>query len=124
MSEALRKAARELGARITEHMTTGGLFNPELAEHAKVRDLLLDCRRFVDDALAAPEPAEPTQEQMRARLKEYEDNIKYLLDSFPGSVRERYKYGEENLLGSLCITFIKLRDGDYAAGRASKEPAK
>ena len=31
-------------ARITEYLFLGGLFNPELMEHDKVRDLLIDCR--------------------------------------------------------------------------------
>ena len=30
--------------RINDYLSCGGLFNPELMEHEKVRDLLLDCR--------------------------------------------------------------------------------
>ncbi|WP_353265836.1 hypothetical protein [Gemmatimonas sp.] len=30
--------------RITEYLSNGGLVNPELMDHAKVRDLLIDCR--------------------------------------------------------------------------------
>lgn len=30
--------------RITEYLAAGGLFNPEMMEHDKVRDLLVDCR--------------------------------------------------------------------------------
>lgn len=30
--------------RITEYLANGGLFNPELAQHAAVRDLLIDAR--------------------------------------------------------------------------------
>lgn len=33
-----------LVARITDYLSTGGLVNPELMEHEKVRDLLMDCR--------------------------------------------------------------------------------
>lgn len=32
----------------TAYLASGGLFNPELMEHDKVRDLVIDCR----DALA------------------------------------------------------------------------
>ena len=42
----------ELVARITEYLVAGGLFNPEMMEHEKVRDLLMDCR----DALTQPKP--------------------------------------------------------------------
>ena len=34
----------ELSGRITGYLVAGGLFNPELMEHDKVRDLLIDCR--------------------------------------------------------------------------------
>ena len=39
-----------LTARITAYLAGGGLFNPELANHDVVRDLLIDCR----EALARP----------------------------------------------------------------------
>ena len=35
---------RDLIERITEYLCLGGLANPELMDHAKVRDLLIDCR--------------------------------------------------------------------------------
>lgn len=31
-------------SRITEYLDSGGLWNPELADHAAVRDLILDAR--------------------------------------------------------------------------------
>jgi hypothetical protein len=34
----------DVAARITEYLACGGYFNPELMEHDKVRDLLIDCR--------------------------------------------------------------------------------
>ena len=42
---------RDLTQRITDYLTGGGLFNPEMANHEAVRDLLIECR----DALAQPE---------------------------------------------------------------------
>ena len=44
-----------LSRRITEYLSGGGLFNPELADHNAVRDLLIDCRAALDTAA----PAEP-----------------------------------------------------------------
>lgn len=35
---------KELVVRITGYLSGGGLFNPELAIHDRVRDLLIDCR--------------------------------------------------------------------------------
>jgi hypothetical protein len=39
---------RLVPARITEYLSLGGLFNPELMEHDKVRDLLIDARDVVE----------------------------------------------------------------------------
>ena len=33
--------------RINDYLSCGGLFNPELMEHEKVRELLLDCREEI-----------------------------------------------------------------------------
>jgi hypothetical protein len=41
-------SSEALGERITAYLVGGGLFNPELANHTAVRDLLIECR----DALA------------------------------------------------------------------------
>jgi hypothetical protein len=35
---------RDLITRITDYLAMGGLFNPELANHLAVRDLLMECR--------------------------------------------------------------------------------
>jgi hypothetical protein len=43
--------SREIMQRITDYLSGGGLFNPEMANHEAVRDLLIDCR----DELAKPE---------------------------------------------------------------------
>lgn len=34
--------------KITEYLVAGGLFNPELMEHDKVRDLLMECRSEIE----------------------------------------------------------------------------
>lgn len=35
---------QELIEKINQYLWSGGLFNPELANHEAVRDLLIDCR--------------------------------------------------------------------------------
>lgn len=37
----------ELISRIKSYLGNGGLFNPEMMEHDKVRDLIIDCREFI-----------------------------------------------------------------------------
>jgi len=34
--------------RITDYLSVGGFFNPEMMDHDKVRDLLIDCRAALD----------------------------------------------------------------------------
>jgi len=42
-----------LRRRITEYLSGGGLFNPELANHDAVRDLLIDCRAALTEPAAS-----------------------------------------------------------------------
>ena len=39
--------------RITAYLSGGGLFNPEFAHHDAVRDLLIDCRAELAEAVEA-----------------------------------------------------------------------
>lgn len=34
--------------RIQSYLSNGGLFNPELMEHDKVRDLIMECREEIE----------------------------------------------------------------------------
>lgn len=43
---------QELQYRIQSYLCAGGLFNPEMMEHNKVRDLIMDCRDFISQASA------------------------------------------------------------------------
>lgn len=55
----------ELRRRITDYLSLGGLFNPELAHHDKLRDLLIDCRDALEPLIAqleAPASAPQTGE--------------------------------------------------------------
>lgn len=54
MTQSLTVPTRELCNRITNYLSTGGLFNPELMDHDKVSDLLKDCRAALEAAAAQP----------------------------------------------------------------------
>jgi hypothetical protein len=41
---------KEISDRITDYLFSGGLFNPELANHFAVRDLLIEIRKTLNDA--------------------------------------------------------------------------
>lgn len=55
----------ELCDRITNYLSMGGLINPEMALHEKVRDLLIDCRA----ALSLSSPIEPCSEPTRGSIE-------------------------------------------------------
>jgi len=44
MSTDSKTPVTNAAVRIADYLFSGGLFNPELATHDNVRDLLLDCR--------------------------------------------------------------------------------
>lgn len=43
----------ELAQRITDYLSSGGLFNPEMANHEAVSDLLIECRAALIEQEAA-----------------------------------------------------------------------
>lgn len=45
----LNDKTQELIDRITAYLFNGGLFNPELANHNAVRDLLVECRKVLNE---------------------------------------------------------------------------
>jgi hypothetical protein len=40
---------QDLITRISDYLAMGGLFNPELADHLAVRDLLMECRESLNE---------------------------------------------------------------------------
>ena len=66
-TEALKLALEQ---RITDYLSAGGLFNPELADHVAVRDLLIDCHKALAEQPAQQEPvAWATQLNEYAHIK-------------------------------------------------------
>ena len=45
----MNERIKELSDRITDYLSMGGLFNPELANHFAVRDLLMECREILNE---------------------------------------------------------------------------
>jgi len=46
----MNERVKELSDRITVYLFDGGLFNPELANHLAVRDLLMECREVLNES--------------------------------------------------------------------------
>ena len=42
--DMMNERTKELVDLITEYLSSGGLFNPELMDHEAVRDLLIECK--------------------------------------------------------------------------------
>ena len=45
----MNEQIQQLSDRITYYLSMGGLFNPELANHFAVRDLLIECREALNE---------------------------------------------------------------------------
>lgn len=70
----LESKLRALVARITDCLAKGGLFNMDVMEAGKVRDLLIDCRTaLADEALLAErqEPPSLNAEQVREAIGQH-----------------------------------------------------
>jgi hypothetical protein len=83
--------ADALAARITGYLASGGLWNPELMEHDKVLDLLVDCR----EALTS------TQEQLERCRTETLEEAARVCDQIHDI------NGMEAGLGAACATAIR-----------------
>ena len=63
-----------LAERITQYLSAGGLVNPESMEHAKVRDLLIDCRAILAAGFVrTPECASGTAEPFAYTIIDNDD---------------------------------------------------
>ena len=45
----MAQQVQDLVNKITDYLAMGGLFNPELANHLAVRDLLIECREALNE---------------------------------------------------------------------------
>jgi hypothetical protein len=88
-----------LEQRITNYLSSGGLFNPELMEHDKVRELLIECRAAL--AALAPERFEYLISELakahNAALAA-ERNERRLRTAQLAAERERYESLEHSIL--------------------------
>ena len=68
--------SEDLISRITYYLSSGGLFNPELADHLAVRSLLMECR----DALAQRTEQEQQIETLKRCLFQMQEAAKDLVE--------------------------------------------
>ena len=69
MDERRKLPYRDLPARITEYLSAGGLFNPELMDPDAVRTMLIDARDIIEviarerlaQSTAGPAPENPVR---------------------------------------------------------------
>lgn len=91
--------------RITAYLSGGGLFNPELANHDAVRDLLIDAR-----AELAAVTAE--RDRMREALKPFADEFRLYKTDFP----------DHFYISDLGFTFGQLRAAAAALEGVTEPP--
>ena len=71
----------EIGKRVTQYLEAGGLFNPEMMEHDKVRDLLIDCR----DALTRLQDELHARDNLIGQLKQALGKARHALTVVDGA---------------------------------------
>lgn len=72
-SSPTQRAAQLIALRITEYLSSGGLFNPELMDHEAVRDLLIDCRAELGVSLSIEEARDAYNAALNFALDEIDD---------------------------------------------------
>jgi hypothetical protein len=98
--------------RITEYLSAGGLFNPELMEHDKVRDMVIQCRDEI--------------ESLRSRLAEAEYQWKYWMgvadDNGIKSIKARLAEAEALLLdiAEMRVSVLPSRFMDESMAEAAR----
>ena len=93
--------SEDLISRITYYLSFGGLFNPELADHLAVRNLLMECR----DALAQRTEQEQQIETLKRCLFQMQEAAKDLVKqakSLPSSQRTWVDLTRAELAEILC----------------------
>ena len=84
--------SEDLINRITYYLSSGGLFNPELADHLAVRNLLMECR----DALAQRTWVGLTDEEIAEVAVKTQDGISPRNDTLRFAIAIEAKLKEKN----------------------------
>jgi predicted nucleic acid-binding Zn-ribbon protein len=105
-----RSEPQELEQRITDYLASGGLFNPEMAKHDRVRDLLIDCRAAIEGAKETAWRHSPSLALYR-RLNDEIDDLKQQLAA------EREKVKEAEILDDIRVETIDIREQQLIAER-------
>lgn len=93
-------------ARIANYVEAGSLWNPELMEHGKVRELLLDCQRYI--TAAAP----PRWDSQKNRERcESPNGFNHKLDAWSTSDWFLAVLGELGEAANIAKKLNRFRDG-------------
>ena len=120
MSDTPGADTLELERRITEYLTGGGLFNPEMADHEAVRDLLLDCRAGFKEQRAREASLRAEKEELRRERDEARayahEATKAITGLTPGGSeyfgKQLWKGGDYTADIPFCVERIRERMAD------------
>lgn len=90
MTKELLERLTELDNRITDYLSCGGLFNPELANHDAVRDLIMDCRTEIKAALSQPAEGMVPEAEMERIARNWANRIDQI-------ARQKHSYRDYEL---------------------------
>lgn len=66
--------------QIADYLSNGGLFNPEMMEHEKVRDLIIDCRDLVESQQREIEELKRDKEKLTSFINRFGDKATDVFD--------------------------------------------
>ena len=104
---AKQEAALRLAQRITDYLAGGGLYNPELADHGAVRDLLIDCREALAEQPAQHQCSRSHPHENMDAMCELRTEIARLTNE-NARLKARHQDDEIN---AYRMTLLCIRDG-------------
>jgi len=107
----------ELRDRIRNYFGNGGLFNPELMEHRKVSDLLMDIAKAIDQFWAPTQSAPPAPGEPPAKEGETQDTLERLKNEL---LKRNQDYG---LVGELIPALEREMELLYEPTNTDKDVA-
>lgn len=106
----------DLIQRIENYLAAGGLANPELMDHERVRDLIIDCR----DALAHPNPAaQHWHDLYKAKCQDFHDRQAMLGAEIAALEEEIEELKEEQIAPAFTLSDVGA-DTNIARGLEPK----
>jgi hypothetical protein len=119
----------EIKDRISNYLLSGGLFNPELMEHAKVSELIVDCREYIKELEEKLAEAQVALKALRTNpdyVEELEDKLSIAIEAIKFYAYEAWVTNFENEKFADIVTIVDCerlpeKDNVKTGGKRARE---